>query len=298
MTFFDVLIFLKIKMNTLKIAIQKSGRLNEDSLKLLKDCGISIDNGIEQLRVQARNFPIEIFFLRNSDIPQYVKDGVVDCAIIGENLLIENQIQLPILQPLGFSKCRLSVAISKSSGMSSLQDFQNKKIATSYPNTVLNFFKSKNIDIEIHEISGSVEIAPSIGLSDAIVDIVSSGNTLFKNNLKEFQTILKSEAILVSTPNLDSEKSTILKKLQFRIESVLKARNSKYILMNVPNDKIDLISTILPVLKSPTVMPLAEKGWSSVHSVINEDKFWDIIDELKQAGAEGILVVPIEKMIL
>lgn len=285
-------------MNTLKIAIQKSGRLNEDSLKLLKDCGISIDNGIDQLRVQARNFPIEVFFLRNSDIPQYVNDGVVDCAIIGENLLIENEMTLPILQKLGFSKCRLSVAIPKSSQFSSLEEFQNKKIATSYPNTVLNFFKSKNINIEIHEISGSVEIAPSIGLSDAIVDIVSSGNTLFKNNLKEFETILKSEAILVSSPNLESEKTNILSKLQFRMDSVLKARKSKYILMNVPNDKIETISNILPVLKSPTVMPLAEEGWSSVHSVINEDKFWDIIDELKLAGAEGILVVPIEKMIL
>ena len=285
-------------MNTLKIAIQKSGRLNEDSLKLLKDCGISIDNGIDQLRVQARNFPLEIFFLRNSDIPQYVKDGVVDCAIIGENLLIENEMTLPIIQKLGFSKCRLSVAVPKSSEYSSLEDFQNKKIATSYPNTVLNFFKSKNINIEIHEISGSVEIAPSIGLSDAIVDIVSSGNTLFKNNLKEFQSILKSEAILVSSPELSEDKQVLLKKIQFRIQSVLRARKSKYILMNVPNDKIEVISSILPVLKSPTVMPLAEEGWSSVHSVINEDKFWDIIDELKEAGAEGILVVPIEKMIL
>ena len=285
-------------MNTLKIAIQKSGRLNEESLKLLKDCGISIDNGIDQLRVQARNFSLEVFFLRNSDIPQYVKDGVVDCAIVGENLLIENELKLPIIQKLGFSKCRLSVAIPKSSEFNSLNDFQNKKIATSYPNTVLNFFKSQQINIEIHEISGSVEIAPSIGLSDAIVDIVSSGNTLFKNNLKEFQTILKSEAVLVSTPNLDLDKASLLKKLQFRIDSVLKARKSKYILMNVPNDQIEIVSNILPVLKSPTVMPLAVEGWSSVHSVINEDKFWDIIDELKQAGAEGIIVLEIEKMIL
>lgn len=285
-------------MNTLKIAIQKSGRLNEESLKLLKDCGISIDNGIDQLRVLARNFSLEVFFLRNSDIPQYVKDGVVDCAIVGENLLIENELKLPIIQKLGFSKCRLSVAIPKTSAYNSLNDFQNKKIATSYPNTVLNFFKSQQINIEIHKISGSVEIAPSIGLSDAIVDIVSSGNTLFKNNLKEFQTILKSEAVLVSTPNLGLDKASILKKLQFRIDSVLKARKSKYILMNVPNDQIEIVSNILPVLKSPTVMPLAVEGWSSVHSVINEDKFWDIIDELKQAGAEGILVLEIEKMIL
>lgn len=285
-------------MSKLKIAIQKSGRLNEDSLKILKDCGISIDNGIDQLRVEARNFPLEIYFLRNSDIPQYVKDGVVDCAILGENLLIEKEMELPVVQKLGFSKCRLSLAIPKSSNFTSIQEFQNKKIATSYPNTVLNFFKSQNINIDIHEISGSVEIAPSIGLSDAIVDIVSSGNTLFKNNLKEFQTILKSEALLVSSPNLDDDKSIILKKLQFRIDSVLRARKSKYILMNVPNEKINQISQILPVLKSPTVMPLAEEGWSSVHSVIHEDKFWDIIDELKETGAEGILVLEIEKMIL
>lgn len=285
-------------MSKLKIAIQKSGRLNEDSLKILKDCGISIDNGIDQLRVEARNFPLEIYFLRNSDIPQYVKDGVVDCAILGENLLIEKEMELPVVQKLGFSKCRLSLAIPKSSNFTSIQEFQNKKIATSYPNTVLNFFKSQNINIDIHEISGSVEIAPSIGLSDAIVDIVSSGNTLFKNNLKEFQTILKSEALLVSSPNLEDDKSIILKKLQFRIDSVLRARKSKYILMNVPNEKINQISQILPVLKSPTVMPLAEDGWSSVHSVIHEDKFWDIIDELKETGAEGILVLEIEKMIL
>ena len=285
-------------MSKLKIAIQKSGRLNEDSLKILKDCGISIDNGIDQLRVEARNFPLEIYFLRNSDIPQYVKDGVVDCAILGENLFIEKEMELPVVQKLGFSKCRLSLAIPKSSNFTSIQEFQNKKIATSYPNTVLNFFKSQNINIDIHEISGSVEIAPSIGLSDAIVDIVSSGNTLFKNNLKEFQTILKSEALLVSSPNLEDDKSIILKKLQFRIDSVLRARKSKYILMNVPNEKINQISQILPVLKSPTVMPLAEEGWSSVHSVIHEDKFWDIIDELKETGAEGILVLEIEKMIL
>ena len=285
-------------MSKLKIAIQKSGRLNEDSLKLLKDCGISIDNGIDQLRVQARNFPLEIYFLRNSDIPQYVKDGVVDCAIIGENLLIENEMELPIVQQLGFSKCRLSIAVPKSAEYQSLEDFQNKRIATSYPTTVLNFFQSKNINIEIHEISGSVEIAPSIGLSDAIVDIVSSGNTLFKNNLKEFQSILTSEAILVSSPKLDAGNEYLLKKLQFRIDSVLRSRNSKYILMNVPNTKIEAVSKILPVLKSPTVMPLADGEWSSVHSVINEDQFWEIIDELKEAGAEGILVIPIEKMIL
>lgn len=285
-------------MDTLKIAIQKSGRLNEDSLKLLKDCGISIDNGIDQLRIQARNFPIEIFFLRNSDIPQYVKDGVVDCAIIGENLLVENEMELPVIEALGFSKCRLSVAIPKASTITKLSDLQGKKIATSYPNTVRNFFKKQNIEIGIHEISGSVEIAPNIGLSDAIVDIVSSGNTLYKNNLKEFSVVLQSQAVLIASPNLNEAAQQILNKLQFRVQSVLKARESKYILMNVPNEKIAEISAILPVLKSPTVMPLAEEGWSSVHSVINENKFWEVIDQLKAAGAEGILVLEIEKMIL
>lgn len=285
-------------MNTLKIAIQKSGRLNEDSLKLLKDCGISIDNGIDQLRVQARNFPLEIFFLRNSDIPQYVNDGVVDCAIVGENLLVENQLKLPVIEALGFSKCRLSIAIPKTSNVNTLQDLEGKKIATSYPNTVKKFFKKNAISIDIHEISGSVEIAPNIGLSDAIVDIVSSGNTLYKNNLKEFSVILQSQAVFISSPLLNSEADKILQKLKFRIQSVLKARESKYILMNVPNGKIEEVSRILPVLKSPTVMPLAQPGWSSVHSVINENKFWDVIDQLKDAGAEGILVLEIEKMIL
>nr|WP_317632019.1 ATP phosphoribosyltransferase [uncultured Flavobacterium sp.] len=285
-------------MNTLKIAIQKSGRLNEDSLKLLKDCGISIDNGIDQLRVQARNFPLEIFFLRNSDIPQYVNDGVVDCAIVGENLLVENQLKLPVIEALGFSKCRLSIAIPKTSNVNTLQDLEGKKIATSYPNTVKKFFKKNAISIDIHEISGSVEIAPNIGLSDAIVDIVSSGNTLYKNNLKEFSVILQSQAVFISSPLLNSEADKILQKLKFRIQSVLKARESKYILMNVPNGKIEEVSRILPVLKSPTVMPLAQPGWSSVHSVINENKFWDVIDQLKGAGAEGILVLEIEKMIL
>lgn len=285
-------------MNTLKIAVQKSGRLNEDSLKLLKDCGISVDNGFDQLRVQARNFPIEIFFLRNSDIPQYVKDGVVDCAIIGENLLIENEISLDVFSKLGFSKCKLSVAIPNNSPIEKLSDFEGKKIATSYPNTVLNFFKQNNINIDIHEISGSVEIAPNIGLSDGIVDIVSSGNTLFKNNLKPLQTLFESEAVLVANPELKEEVAAILNKLNFRIQSVLKARNSKYILMNVPNEKIEEISSILPVLKSPTIMPLGASGWSSLHSVINENQFWDVIDQLKDAGAQGILVVPIEKMVL
>jgi ATP phosphoribosyltransferase len=285
-------------MNTLKIAIQKSGRLNEESLQMLKDCGISINNGNDQLKAEASNFPLEILFLRNSDIPQYLIDGVVDAAIVGDNLLVEKGQTMTVAEKLGFSKCRVSVAVPKNFQYNSIQDLNNLRVATSYPITVLNFFKSKNISIDIHQISGSVEIAPNIGLSDAIVDIVSSGSTLFKNNLKEVEVILKSEAVLAVSPTISTENQEILNKLQFRIQSVLKARKSKYILMNVPNDKIQEVSQILPVLKSPTVMPLAESGWSSLHSVIEEDTFWEVIDQLKSAGAEGILVCPIEKMVL
>lgn len=285
-------------MNTLKIAIQKSGRLNEDSLKILKDCGISVDNGNDQLKATASNFPLEILFLRNSDIPQYLIDGVADIAIVGDNLLVEKGYGLEIVEKLGFSKCKVSIAVPKSFNYNSIANLNGLKIATSYPNTVSNYFNSKNVNVDIHEISGSVEIAPNIGLSDAIVDIVSTGSTLFKNNLKEVEVILKSEAVLTVAPNLSKEKNEILNKLRFRIQSVLKARRSKYILMNVPNDKIDEISRILPVLKSPTVLPLAEEGWSSLHSVINDDQFWEVIDQLKFAGAEGILICPIEKMVL
>lgn len=285
-------------MNTLKIAIQKSGRLNEDSLKILKDCGISIDNGNDQLKASASNFPLEILYLRNSDIPQYLLDGVADVAIVGDNLLVEKAPDIQIAQQLGFSKCRVSVAVPKNFAYQSLNDLQNVRVATSYPNTVQNYFSSKGITVDIHQISGSVEIAPSIGLSEAIVDIVSSGSTLFKNNLKEVEVILKSEAVLAVSPKINAEKQDILRQLQFRIQSVLKARKSRYILMNVPNDKINEVSQILPVLKSPTVLPLAEPGWSSLHSVIEEDTFWEVIDQLKQAGAEGILVCPIEKMVL
>lgn len=285
-------------MNTLKIAIQKSGRLNEDSLKILKDCGISVDNGNDQLKATASNFPLEILFLRNSDIPQYLIDGVADIAIVGDNLLVEKGGTIEVVEKLGFSKCKVSIAVPKTLNFNSIEDLDGKRIATSYPNTVLNYFKSKNVNVEIHQISGSVEIAPNIGLSDAIVDIVSTGSTLFKNNLKEVEVILKSEAVLAASPNLSEEKKVLLDKLIFRIQSVLKARKSKYILMNVPNNKIQEISSILPVLKSPTVLPLAEEGWSSVHSVINDDQFWEVIDQLKNAGAEGILICPIEKMVL
>jgi ATP phosphoribosyltransferase len=282
----------------IKIAIQKSGRLNEDSLNILKDCGISIDNGKDQLKASARNFPMEVFYLRNGDIPQYLRDGVVDIAIIGENVLVEKGEDISVAEKLGFSKCRVSLAVPKSVKYTTAEYFQGKRIATSYPNTVENYLKSKGIEAELHIINGSVEIAPNIGLADAICDIVSSGSTLFKNNLKEVENILSSEAVLAVSPKIAEDKKAILNELQFRIKSVLAARQSKYVLMNVPNNRLDDILKLLPGMRSPTVLPLAEAGWSSVHSVINKDKFWEVIDELRQAGAEGILVCPIEKMVL
>ncbi len=285
-------------MTTLRIAIQKSGRLNEDSLKIIKDCGISIDNGKDQLKASARNFPLEVFYLRNGDIPQYLRDGVVDIAIIGENVLIEKGEGILFTQRLGFSKCKVSLAISKNKNYTGIDYFTNKRIATSYPNTVRKYVLDKGIETEIHVINGSVEIAPNIGLADGICDIVSSGSTLFKNNLKEVAVLLESEAVLAVSPKLTKEKQTILNKFQFRIESVLKGRNSKYVLMNAPNEKLKDILTVLPGMRSPTVLPLAEEGWSSVHSVISKHQFWEIIDELKEKGAEGILVCPIEKMVL
>jgi ATP phosphoribosyltransferase len=282
----------------LRIAIQKSGRLNEDSVQVLKDCGIVIDNGKDQLKARARNFPLEVLYLRNDDIPQYLEDGVADIAIVGENLLVEKQRNVRVAQALGFSKCRLSLAVPKDTAVHGLDFFQGKRIATSYPATLKKFLTENGIEADIHEISGSVEIAPNIGLADAICDLVSSGSTLFKNGLEETHVVLKSEAVLAVGPNLSAEARSILDKLIFRLTAVLRARKSKYILMNVPNDRIGIISRILPVLKSPTVMPLAEEGWSSLHSVIDEDKFWEVIDELKANGAEGILVVPIEKMVV
>ena len=285
-------------MTKLKIAIQKSGRLNKDSLQLLKDCGISIDNGQDQLKVLVPNFPLEIFYLRNSDIPQYLEDGVVDIAIIGENLLIEKQNQVEIVEKLGFSKCKVCLAVPKEIEDYSISYFQGKKIATSYPNTVKAFLDKNNVTAEIHTISGSVEIAPNIGLADGICDIASTGSTLFKNGLKEVQVIQKSEAVLAKAMGLTEDQTQILDKLIFRIKAVLRAKNTRYILLNVPNSKIEEVSNILPVLKSPTILPLAEEGWSSLHSVIDEDEFWNVIDELKDAGAEGILIIPIDKMVL
>ncbi len=285
-------------MSKLKIAIQKSGRLNEDSMKILKDVGIAIDNGKDQLKASAKNFPLEVFYLRNGDIPQYLKDGVVDVAIIGENFLVEKGQDITIAEKLGFSSCKVSVAIPKGKNYNSIEDLEGKRIATSYPNTVNQFLKDNNVNANLHIINGSVEIAPNIGLADAIVDIVSSGSTLFKNNLKEVEVILKSEAVLAVSPQISSENKAILNKLQFRLQSVLKARNSRYVLLNAPNNKVDDIINILPGMKSPTVLPLAEEGWSSLHSVINKNDFWEIIDELKANGAEGILVCPIENMVL
>lgn len=282
----------------LRIAIQKSGRLNEDSLKILKEAGISIDNGKEQLKASAQNFPLEVMYLRNGDIPQYLRDGVVDIAILGENVLIEKGDDILRGDKLGFSKCRVSLAVPKSMKYQDIQDLNGKKIATSYPNTVKNFLAEKGISAELHIINGSVEIAPNIGLADAICDIVSSGSTLFKNNLKEVEVMLKSEAVLAISPKISAERKAILSKLEFRLRSVLNARTSKYILLNTPNNKIDNILKLLPGMRSPTILPLVEEGWSSIHTVIKEERFWEVIDELKENGAEGILVAPIEKMVI
>ena len=282
----------------LKIAVQKSGRLNEDSMRILKDIGISINNGKDQLKASATNFPLEVFYLRNGDIPQYLRDGVVDVAIIGENVLIEKGNDITIVERLGFSKCKVSIAVPKSDAYNSIKDLEGKRIATSYPNTVNQFLEKQCLKANIHLINGSVEIAPNIGLADAIVDIVSSGSTLFKNNLKEAEVLLKSEAVLASSPLISDENQAILNKIQFRIQSVLKGQQNKYVLLNAPNDKLDAIINILPGMKSPTILPLAKEGWSSIHSVIPKNDFWDIIDNLKANGAESILVCPIEKMVL
>ena len=285
-------------MKKLKIAIQKSGRLNKDSLDLLSKCGIKIDNYKDQLKASSRNFPVEVYFLRNSDIPKYINDGVVDLAIIGENLLIEKDYEINVFEKLGFSKCKVSIGVPNKFNFNSIKDLNNVKIATSYPNTLKKFLNNENITANIHVINGSVEIAPNIGLSDAICDIVSSGSTLYKNNLKEVFVIHESQAVLAGNKKVLESNKLLLEKFLFRIRAVLKAKESKYILLNAPNDKINAISEILPVLKSPTVLPLNKEGWSSLHSVINENAFWEVIDEIKDAGAEDILVCPIEKMVL
>ena len=282
----------------LKIAVQKSGRLTEDSLKLLKECGISINNGGDQLKAAARNFPVEILYLRNSDIPQYVADGVADVAILGENVVIEKRKDIRLVERLGFSRCRLSMAVPKGVNYEGPEFFNGKRIATSYPNSLSDFLRQNNLEAEIHEISGSVEIAPNIGLADAICDLVSTGSTLFSNGLKEVEVILKSEACLVANKNLSPEVQQILDNLLFRFRSVLASRKNRYILLNAPNDRIPDIIEVLPGMKSPTIMPLIEEGWSSIHSVIGETDFWTVIDQLKACGAQGILVMPIEKMVL
>lgn len=282
----------------LKLAIQKSGRLHDDSMRLLKECGIDITNGVNKLKAEASNFPVEVYFLRDDDIPQYVEDAVADIGFVGENVVYEKEKKVDVVEKLGFGKCRLSIAVRRNEEYTGAQFLAGKKIATSYPVIVADFLKQKGVDAEIHEISGSVEIAPGIGLADAICDLVSSGSTLFMNGLKEVETMLQSQAVLIRNKALDAGKQQLLDRLLFRIQSVKKARNNKYVLLNAPNDKLDEIIALLPGMKSPTVLPLAEAGWSSVHSVLNENQFWDIIEQLKAAGAQGILVVPIEKMIV
>lgn len=284
-------------MQKLRIAIQKSGRLSEKSIQLLNDCGISVSNGNRTLLASGKNFPVEILYLRDDDIPGYIQDGVADVGILGENVVLEKGKKLQVVSRLGFARCRMSVAIPRNENYEGNTYLEGKRIATSYPNILRNYLEENNIQAEIHEILGSVEIAPSIGLSGAIFDIVSTGSTLLSNGLKEAEIVLKSEAVLVSRDQLEAEKQQILDKLLFRMNSVLKARTNRYVLLNAPNNSLEKIISILPGMKSPTIVPLAEEGWSAVHSVISEDRFWDVIDELMEAGAQGILVIPIEKMV-
>lgn len=287
-----------IKMNTLKIAIQKSGRLSENSHRLLEECGIKFSNGSSVLKTTAKNFPVEILFLRDDDIPQYVEQQVADIGILGENMVFEKNKDIKILEKLGFAQCRLSLAIPKEDSFTGPGYFNNKKVATSYPKLLSDYFKKNKIKAEIEEISGSVEIAPGIGLADAVCDIVSSGSTLLTNGLKEVITILNSQAVIIGNKGLSKEKKKILSRLLFRIRAVKNAKENKYILLNAPESSVSEICKILPGMKSPTILPLVEKGWCSLHSVVTEDQFWERIDQLKDAGAEGILVIPIEKMIL
>jgi len=285
-------------MEKLKIAVQKSGRLSEKSIQLLQECNIKLTNGNRKLIAVSSNFPIEILYLRDDDIPQYINDGVADIGIVGENEMLEKNYPLTIYQRLGFAKCRLSLAIPKTENYQSINYFQNKKIATSYPSILKTFLEKNNINAEIHQISGSVEISPSIGLAEAIFDIVSSGSTLISNGLKEVENVMNSEAVIIGNKNLERQKAKILENMLFRIRAIQTANSNKYILLNAPKNKLEKITQVIPGMKSPTIMPLAEDGWYSIHSVVNEDKFWEIIDKLKNAGAQGILVVPIEKMIL
>jgi len=282
----------------LRIAIQKSGRLYEESVKLLNECGIDLRNVKDRLKTESDSFPLEVFFFRDDDIPQYVEDGVADIGIVGENVLLEKNKKATVVEELGFGKCRLSIAVPRSQLYEGIASLKNKRIATSYPFLVNSYLKQHNVTADIHEISGSVEIAPGIGLADVVADLVSSGSTLFMNGLKEVETILQSQAVLIKNNSLNEQQLLLVDKLLFRIRSVKKAKRTKYVLLNAPNNKLDEIIALLPGMKSPTVLPLAESGWSSVHSVLNEDEFWDKIEQLKAAGAQGILVVPIEKMVI
>jgi len=285
-------------MEKLRIALQKKGRLHDDSMKLLKEAGIKFNIGSGKLVAQSPSFPIEVLFLRDDDIPQTIADGVADLGVVGENEVAEKDFDIAVAKRLGFSKCRISLAIPKSEEYTGKKHFQNKKIATSYPVILQKYFDKEGIDADIHEITGSVEIAPGIGLADGIFDIVSSGSTLVANSLKEVEVVMQSEALLVKADNLSIEKQALLDELLFRLNAVMTANSNKYILLNAPNDNVDEIVSILPGMKSPTVLPLAEEGWSSIHSVISEKKFWEIIGKLKENGAEGIITFPIEKMIL
>jgi len=285
-------------MTKLKIALQKSGRLSDKSLELIRECGINLTNGARKLLSVSSNFPLEVMYLRDDDIPRYVADGVADIGMVGENVVREEQAGVRIIEALGFAKCRLSLAIPRTIEYDGLRFFTGKKVATSYPNILRNFFEEQGVDVEIHEISGSVEIAPGIGLSDGVFDIVSSGSTLISNGLNEVEKVMDSQAVLIGQNELEPEKQNILSSLMFRMMAVKKSRNNKYILLNAPNEKLDDITSLIPGMKSPTVMPLAEEGWSSVHSVLEESQFWNIIDQLKDKGAQGILVIPIEKMIV
>ena len=285
-------------MDKIRIAIQKSGRLSEKSLNLLKEAGISLNNGSRKLRSVAQSFPLEVIYLRDDDIPQYVEDGVADIGIVGENEFAEKACQVDLIERLGYSRCRLSLAIPKSESYGGLEDLEGKRIATSYPVILKNYMDEHGVSADVHILSGSVELAPSIGVADAIFDIVSSGSTLISNGLKEVEVIMKSEAVIIANRNLDEGVTAILNDLVFRIRSVLAASNNKYILLNAPNDNLQKIIDVIPGMKSPTVMPLAEEGWSSVHSVLNEKTFWGVIDSLRELGAQGILVIPIEKMIV
>lgn len=282
----------------LRIAVQKSGRLYEDSVQLLKECGIDLRNVKDRLKTVSENFPIEVFFLRDDDIPEYVEDGVADIGIVGQNVLGEKGRKVMSVEELGFAKCRLSIAIPKAIEYKDVSYLQGKRIATSYPHLVAEFLNKRSITASIHEISGSVEIAPGIGLADVVADLVSSGGTLFVNGLKEVETILESQAVLIANFNIDDQRKAILERLLFRIRAVKKAKKNKYVLLNAPNEQLQKIINLLPGMRSPTILPLAETGWSSIHCVLSESEFWDKIQQLKEAGAEGILVVPIEKMIL